>query len=753
MVLAAICCTGMLLLMTFYSRLDITKTNLNTLAVGICMGQVVIASQMLTVLSVLTVTWVEPIRSFIKFVSIMSFRIELLNISCIMSSSNVVGMFFFKLLIFPMAASTLVGIFLLQVKVFKINIPVNNMLNSLGLIFLVLYMTLTLVSITPFQCLNSPNGTMSMASDPSVICGGNGDYIGLAILGAIGMSVYSVAFFAWISWVTYQYPKMVAAGKGFEIMSRYRFLFQRFEVDRFYYAPLYLLRSFLLALIPVVFANYGHRQVLFFCGVMIFFGMLQAYLQPWRGTLPNIMDMMVSSLMVLTLLCAALLLGFDEVDVELIRRDMTTIFALLLAALMMSMFGVIGFLMYLRFFPKRQFLAFLSHHKVGCAAGARMLKMELTQRCSGKVFLDSDDLDSLDKVLEYVRSGSDKLIVMMTGETLWRPWCAGEIVTAYKNSVSTLCIQYDDYHEPTDEELSMHGLHGKWTPEAFGPISLQGISLEDVAVAFRWIRDMEKWQARRVGYRTKQDHGAYLELVNKVAGYLGGRRLDNAAAGSDHHGEASIPIIACNADAEAVSTAQILAMMVQTSTQKLAEPAFDVSDLWKSGSPAPSHTVVLLTPGCLTAKAWSEMVVKIRTDALASDLCCMRVPEFMFPSKEHFETSVYPQVAKALGIDVDEVRRCYTEVTTILAFSFVPAEQMAVMQAQANKLTNKMTATKSSDSRALTFSYEKRDRGSTQDCMDNEDRGEGSWGLATTAVTSMAKEDETSEENDHHFTI
>ena len=93
-------------------------------------------------------------------------------------------------------------------------VTLDGAINSLGLLFMVLFMTLSVVALTPFQCLDSPNGTMSMSSNPSVLCNDNSTFISLAIVGILGVLVYCVGFFALLVYITVQYPAWIASGRG-----------------------------------------------------------------------------------------------------------------------------------------------------------------------------------------------------------------------------------------------------------------------------------------------------------------------------------------------------------------------------------------------------------------------------------------------------------------------------------------------------------------------------------------------------------
>ena len=388
---------GMLLALSAFAVVDISKTSLRSLTIGICVGQLVVAVQALTVLSSIEVDWVEPITSLLAVVSVLTFEVEVLNISCMMAQSNIIGLFVIKLLLFPAMGVCLIQVmFLLKLHPrLKDCMTINSMFNSVGLLFLMLYMTLSLLALSPFQCLESPNGTLSMSSNPTVLCDTSSQHVIMAILGVCGLLVYSVFSLAWVAWVTLQCPAMVASGGGSVVIKKYRFLFQRFSNTCHWYAPFFLIRNFLLALLPVVFANHGHRQIHAFVIILLFTGFPQAMLQPYRGLAPNVLEALVASCLTMLLLGAGFSLGAE--NREVVTNDLQIFFGIFIAL------GCLGFSItvcrqvYLRFFPDPRYFAFLSHHKGGCSVGARVMKIELERKLGKKCFLDSDNLDSLEE--------------------------------------------------------------------------------------------------------------------------------------------------------------------------------------------------------------------------------------------------------------------------------------------------------------------------------------------------------------------
>merc|ERR1719159_1023215 len=87
-------------------------------------------------------------------------------------------------------------------------------------------------------------------------------------------------------------------------------------------------------------------------------------------------------------------------------------------------------MIYRRFAPTVGYGVFLCHHKGGAAVLGRYFKIKMGRHSSAQVFLDSDQLEELDLIFDIVRSCSQNLVVLLTKETLFRMWCAGEIATA-----------------------------------------------------------------------------------------------------------------------------------------------------------------------------------------------------------------------------------------------------------------------------------------------------------------------------------
>merc|ERR1712137_720387 len=103
---------------------------------------------------------------------------------------------------------------------------------------------------------------------------------------------------------------------------------------------------------------------------------------------------------------------------------------------------------------QRRYDYMICHHKAEAGAQARLLKMHLCIKDRLRVFLDSDNLTDLDTLLDTVKSKVRQVIVYLTRETLRRPWCAGEIVSAFQApSVKVLAVRTPTFWAPSARQL------------------------------------------------------------------------------------------------------------------------------------------------------------------------------------------------------------------------------------------------------------------------------------------------------------
>eukprot|EP00913_Durusdinium_trenchii_P035761 g33462.t1 len=122
---------------------------------------------------------------------------------------------------------------------------------------------------------------------------------------------------------------------------------------------------------------------------------------------------------------------------------------------------------------------FLSHHKLGAGSLARWFKMMMADTISNRVFLDSDDVNKLDSILD------ENVVVLITSETLKRMWCAAEIASAWHSNTNIVLVTCDG--NDIDEDV-IHMVPGLWNDEQEATLVNCGISVDMVVEAYRGLR-------------------------------------------------------------------------------------------------------------------------------------------------------------------------------------------------------------------------------------------------------------------------
>ena len=106
--------------------------------------------------------------------------------------------FFLKLVMCLVLCWVLCLIFRIVAKRNKGNNGKDTVFKVVWMLFLIFYMTSTIVSVLLFQFLRSPNGSSSLRYDPAVICRlSESKYDGMFILGVCG--VYLIRCWVWLA--------------------------------------------------------------------------------------------------------------------------------------------------------------------------------------------------------------------------------------------------------------------------------------------------------------------------------------------------------------------------------------------------------------------------------------------------------------------------------------------------------------------------------------------------------------------------
>ncbi|CAE7033301.1 ttrS [Symbiodinium sp. CCMP2592] len=260
LLLATVLTGGVLL---SFVHTNAARQRLGQVTVFLTAGQIILMLQLMAAMRNLDLQWTGPALYVFEFLEIFAFDVDFLNIGCVVSNDGAVLTFAMQLLAYPVFAALLI---LVWVCISRLGLEVtgNDVINMNGLALLTLYMTLTINSLLPLQCVANPNGTFSMQTQPGVICFQSDEHWALMFMCVLGILMYPVAILSVALRATIMYPHLaqsrprqekkvckakngprvcgmrsnpdttkqrsyISSGKGLLIVNRYRFLFERFR--------------------------------------------------------------------------------------------------------------------------------------------------------------------------------------------------------------------------------------------------------------------------------------------------------------------------------------------------------------------------------------------------------------------------------------------------------------------------------------------------------------------------------------------
>eukprot|EP00930_Biecheleria_cincta_P035797 TRINITY_DN2459_c0_g1_i4.p1 TRINITY_DN2459_c0_g1~~TRINITY_DN2459_c0_g1_i4.p1 ORF type:complete len:1420 (-),score=174.31 TRINITY_DN2459_c0_g1_i4:106-3750(-) len=469
LVIFALVCVGVpVLVLGLYLLLDndmVAKQPHAMLLVGIGCSMCMSVLQQLGSIAATSIEWVDPLSSLLDLMMVFSFDIEVLRIGCILSLAPG-WLYVGKLCV----AWGMVGLILLVHVVvvllrhqgnFRSRMP--TLIRSIGSLLLVFQIAVASASIPPFECVTHPSRFVTVARYPRIMCGwqdGGQEWQAMATIGLCS-TLFVCAWVAGCLVVICQMPRQIEKHNDFYMRS-FTFLFLRYKPNTYWFTVVPICRNLLLSLAPCL-PDATSQLICLQCLMLIYLPVTALYL-PWRVNAANYLDIAATMALLAFLSYGAFFV--DAPSMTAIAWLCSTL-VVLVCVLNAALLAFAGFLFFAHKSSK-PFRFFLCHHKAAAGAFARLLKLDLTELCPKslqcrhqEVFLDSDDLTSLELLFDYVGSRSEQVVVLMTKEILLRPWCIGELVTAHLHQprVKIMPVFWPDFTRPDDGFISRYTSH------------------------------------------------------------------------------------------------------------------------------------------------------------------------------------------------------------------------------------------------------------------------------------------------------
>eukprot|EP00443_Scrippsiella_acuminata_P042323 CAMPEP_0115362042 /NCGR_PEP_ID=MMETSP0270-20121206/102507_1 /TAXON_ID=71861 /ORGANISM="Scrippsiella trochoidea, Strain CCMP3099" /LENGTH=1452 /DNA_ID=CAMNT_0002784613 /DNA_START=28 /DNA_END=4385 /DNA_ORIENTATION=+ len=554
------------------------------------------AIQTTSVYLALNMKWMEPLASLMKALSILTFDLSHVKKECSMSIDPVSQQLARQLI--PPIFLTYIALVLVVKRRFA---PVTHLapefLNTAGTILMNFFVSICISVFDPLVCYAHPGvrGYTSMRSDPSVLCFNSREHTAMLVIGIAACVLTPLPFLSTAIFAVWKYPRYVAM-HDIAFMKAFRFLFFRFEPSAYFFGVALLLRNLLICLVPVMIRNDAAAQILAAAALMIVWIVSQCLLRPWRNSAANTLDGAMSGCILLVLVCGAVGGAYTASE---ITTQATSVFVLV--AFLSMWFVLIAWNLFKQLSKSDVYDMLICHNKAGGAAQAKLIKLLVAEQGGQRVFLDSDELQQLDNLLDTVKAKVRNLVVYLTHETLTRPWCAGEVVTAMKTGKRITVVLTPSFMAPTSEQLEMVDAY----LEVGGADLLvqYGIAVGDVRDSYAQLVAAQGCVHIRVE-RDPTNTRHFQHLVDRLI-----QKQTKSAAVPDAASPGCLVISADPCDAEAAAAACILISRAKPSVASfLKEGVSFLSD----------HMDMGIVGHCLAITVARALVVILSTDTLSS---------------------------------------------------------------------------------------------------------------------------------------
>ncbi|OLP95414.1 Sushi, von Willebrand factor type A, EGF and pentraxin domain-containing protein 1 [Symbiodinium microadriaticum] len=696
-----------LVLYKFATKVDKPhRDSLMTVTIGA--GLAIATVQTLSAFSKVEVQWVEPLKTLRGFLSFLTFDIGILRPGCWFGNVDPLQNYIGSLMMYPMGAGAVMLVFAIAKYVLKKEITLNQVINAQGLIVSAVFIALTFLAVKPFQCVGNPDGTSSLAAFRDVICWENADHFAMVGLSLLPFFGGVVTFMGLVIWAVIQYPMKVAKPGGVNFVKRWNFMFARFSPTAYYFAFVLNMRNLLIGLIPVLLVEFAELQFIFLTITVSVYTVLQARIWPWRTSMSNYMDSCLALFLITVIVVGSMLLDFD------VQRGTVFIQIILMIGTVLAFIGLVflfGMATYRAYRPSRTYGIFLSHHKLGAAVLSRWWKMMLSEHIKDKVFLDSDDVNKLDAIIDVTAWDSQNVVVLMTQETLKRMWCAAEIASAWAANTNIVLVSCDG--NGFSDEL-IQSLPSLWTEEQQATLANAGVTMKMIVDSYEGLKVRTPIGLNRKGAKSDEhEHAVQLavsqckglskRMFGKMARSSSTPQAEDASSGMVMLGDLTTP--------ESGSCCKVIQSMLQSKLQEsvaVLDPEIEVSNLDALSEKYANAKVILviLTQGLLQDALFAGALATCPVEVRGNLVPIKADENFIYPDPVFWEKLAAGQIFSATQLatyntDFEGVRAAYARLFNVLALKFTSHGSESIQSTEIQVMNGRLAPMLAADKIAL----------------------------------------------------
>lgn len=418
---------------------------------------------------------------------------------------------------------------------------------------------------------------------------------------------------------------------------------------------------------------------------------LVVFLMPWRFGEANALDVFSNASLLFILLIGAMFVKDHE-------SHSMGLFALTVIVLVLTGFVImLGASLYRRFLRNgKAFQFFLCHHKDGTGNFTRLLKLHLVEnkQVHRKVFVDSDDLRDLSILFTYIQSETETLVVLCSRQILQRPWCIGEITTAFLNQVKLVRFTLPDFAPPDDGAIAAYEQNASMLA-----LAEHGMSIGMIQDALRWLDTTPQ-----LSMPAAITNNCMVQLVNTLVRNedRGSMQISDGKVRSTESALGSW-ILCDQTSTEAACTACIVQKLIAPLIASEGQGKGKVIHILALNMQMPSSAhwvVVVCTNGALECAHVADALLAAGA-AQANFIPVIAESAFRFPTEAFYSTLHSAAVAGSSGDRADELVSVVEMLFRHIAIEVNPQDHEVFLNLRIQVLAQRMLENRTAKSRTM----------------------------------------------------
>lgn len=331
------------------AHVEATEGVLASVTFGLTLGFM----QSLGVFSHLGFEWPNEFKDILQFVDIFLFDLSILKPACMIPQS-LASAYVTKLSVpiyFSLMFFTFNPLSVLLNKLTGGRTAIaswEGIWNSLGMVIQALYISVASSTLSLVECYPSPNGQQTVRGYPYAECDSNEFYAMIPVF-VLGVLLYIVGIFSLFCYLAYAAPNQY---DDIKFRTKVRFLVFKFRANMWWYGLTLMTRSFLLAMVAVVFPDHAFNQFIAMNCILVTGTVVHLLLSPYSDRFANILE-----LIELAVLLAIMSFGSYFITGSNIETGDSRTYSLILVGLTVFMFTtvfvVFCWAMYLAQYPQK----------------------------------------------------------------------------------------------------------------------------------------------------------------------------------------------------------------------------------------------------------------------------------------------------------------------------------------------------------------------------------------------------------------